>query len=128
MIFRNVQYFDIFDEVDAQMHPKKSFVYSIGASSQLDEPEFRADVCIALLDTLCLCLPELCENSLVVFDETEKEARQALSEGRFPKGYRYITSIADQPETKRKINHILLSKMIDNSEGSANFIKKFTQK
>ena len=96
-IFRNVEYFDVFDEVDAQMHPKKSFVYSIGASSQLDEAEFRAEVCIAFLDALCSCLPELCENNLVAFDETETEARTALSEGRFPKGYRYISSIAEQP-------------------------------
>ena len=33
IIFNGAQYFDIFDEVDAQMHPRKSFVYSIGSAT-----------------------------------------------------------------------------------------------
>ena len=49
VVFSNADYFDIFDEVDAQMHPKKSFVYSIGTSSQLDEEGFRANICIAFI-------------------------------------------------------------------------------
>lgn len=35
-IFKGIRIFDIFDEVDAQLSPKKSFVYSIGKSSTLD--------------------------------------------------------------------------------------------
>ncbi len=33
--FRNLPVFDIFDEVDALMTAKKSFVYAVGASSPL---------------------------------------------------------------------------------------------
>lgn len=35
VIFGNLTCFDIFDEVDAQMNPKKSFVYSVGSSTKL---------------------------------------------------------------------------------------------
>lgn len=36
-IFNRIDAFDIFDEVDAQLIPKKSFIYSVGKSSKLDE-------------------------------------------------------------------------------------------
>ena len=94
------------------MHPKKSFVYSIGASSQLDESEFRVDICIAFIEALCLSLPSLCAKKYLAFDETEAEAKFALTEGRFPKGFRYIASLGDKPHIKREIHKILLKKLI----------------
>lgn len=44
--------FDIFDEVDAQLSPKKSFIYSIGGGSDLDEEEYRISIAASLLETL----------------------------------------------------------------------------
>ena len=40
-IFKGITTFDIFDEVDALMTPKKSFVYSVGKSSKLEEEILR---------------------------------------------------------------------------------------
>ena len=39
--FRDLPVFDIFDEVDAMMTAKKSFVYAVGASSPLPSQDLR---------------------------------------------------------------------------------------
>ena len=59
IVFQGFDCFDIFDEVDAQMHPKKSFIYSIGSASELDEAQYRSDVSIIFLEALCYCIPKL---------------------------------------------------------------------
>ena len=41
VVFKGIKGFDIFDEVDALMTPKKSFVYSVGISSKLDQDSLR---------------------------------------------------------------------------------------
>ena len=41
VVFEGINSFDIFDEVDALMTPKKSFVYSVGGHSKLDEDLLR---------------------------------------------------------------------------------------
>ena len=41
VVFEGINSFDIFDEVDALMTPKKSFVYSVGEHSKLDEDLLR---------------------------------------------------------------------------------------
>ena len=40
-IFNSLPFIDIFDEADAQMTPKKSFVYSIGKQTSLDHLHYR---------------------------------------------------------------------------------------
>ena len=40
-IFRNLRVLDIFDEVDALMTPKKSFVYAVGNATQLPHSRIR---------------------------------------------------------------------------------------
>jgi hypothetical protein len=40
-MFRNLQLFDIFDEVDALLTAKKSFIYSIGGPSPLPDSSLR---------------------------------------------------------------------------------------
>lgn len=41
--------FDIFDEADAQLTAKKSFIYSEGKSDALDERHFRTLIAAGLL-------------------------------------------------------------------------------
>ena len=36
MVFQGMKAFDVFDEVDALMTPKKSFIYSVGSWDSLD--------------------------------------------------------------------------------------------
>jgi hypothetical protein len=33
----NQEIFDIFDEIDAMMNPKKSYIFSIGSSNDLED-------------------------------------------------------------------------------------------
>ena len=48
-LFEGLPVFDIFDEVDALMTPKKSYIYSIGKSSPLDESLIRCESLQCLL-------------------------------------------------------------------------------
>ena len=53
VVFMDGDMFDIFDEVDALMTPKKSFVYSIGSSSKLDERVLRYEAYCFLIEVFC---------------------------------------------------------------------------
>ena len=49
-LFGNCKIFDIFDEVDALVTPKKSFVYAIGGSEGLPSANIRIELCKYLLE------------------------------------------------------------------------------
>jgi hypothetical protein len=41
--------FDVFDEVDAQLSPKKSFIYSVNKSDELNQADFRISIAATML-------------------------------------------------------------------------------
>ena len=48
--------FDIFDEVDAQLIPKKTFIYSIHGSTNLTEYNHRVNVPEQIIEALCIAM------------------------------------------------------------------------
>ena len=53
VVFDKIRCFDIFDEVDALMTPRKSFVYSVGSPSKLDEESLRFELHRQLIEAFC---------------------------------------------------------------------------
>lgn len=51
-MFGEAQVFDILDEVDALVTPKKSFVYAIGGSESLPEANLRIELCRYFLEII----------------------------------------------------------------------------
>ncbi len=74
-VFKNLNVFDIFDEVDAQLSPKKSFIYSIDKSNPLDEIEYRANIAMGLIESLCSLTNKFHKRSQITFDETWDDAQ-----------------------------------------------------
>jgi len=52
-IFCSLPVFDIFDEVDAMMTPKKFFIYSIGNSKSLQSDKIRFEIGRVILEVFC---------------------------------------------------------------------------
>ena len=75
------------------MTPKKSFIYSMGGQSVLDELDFRSKVPEMIIDALCSLSSTLIENGWFLYDETEDVVQQALSKGQYPKGFRLISGV-----------------------------------
>ena len=73
----NFDVFDIFDEVDALMTPKKSFVYAIGDTSSLPSSHIRLEISRMMLELICKhMLNELRVAGLITI-ESEEEINQA---------------------------------------------------
>jgi hypothetical protein len=69
-LFSNLPLFDIFDEVDALMTPKKYFIYSIGNCSTLQADRLRYELSRVMLEIICRELFEwLYTGGMVVADE-----------------------------------------------------------
>ena len=67
-IYPDLNCFDIFDEVDAQMNPKKSFVYSIAPSSKLDKSRERYQIHKILLEKFIQSFESLNKKKMLIYD------------------------------------------------------------
>ena len=124
VIFEGINSFDIFDEVDALMTPKKSFVYSVGASSKLDEDLLRFETHRLLIECFCTSFKTLRAKGLVTFNDSSEEAKKALENGEFPKGYRLFAGVNEDSEKVKEIREIIVCQFLDprNVEAEYQFV------
>ena len=71
MVFKGIAAFDVFDEVDALMTPKKSFIYSVGSWDTLDEDMLRYENHELLLNLFCKYFETLYKEGYVVVNESQ---------------------------------------------------------
>jgi hypothetical protein len=94
-IFRNLKLLDIFDEVDALMTAKKSFVYAVGNSTQLPHSRMRFDYGSVFVEIIIKeLLKYLLDNEMVTLEECVDHAFSNIAEGKYPKGLRLLTKIS----------------------------------
>lgn len=63
------------------MTPKKSFIYSMGGQSILDELDFRSKVPGIIIDAICSLSKEMIDQGFLLSDETESAVDEALCKG-----------------------------------------------
>ena len=77
------------------MNPKKSFVYSVGPPSKLEESLKRYRIHQILLENFIESFKLLNEKKFLIYNETLEEALKNISSGQFPKGLRLSSEFSE---------------------------------
>ena len=87
----NCKIFDIFDEIDAMMTPKKSYIFSIGKQIDLPSSIVRLELIRFCLEMFLVKLLQWAlEEKIATSDETIEDAIKEVQKGRYPVGLRLI--------------------------------------
>ena len=75
VVFMNLRILDVFDEIDALMTPKKSFIYSVGNSSRLDQESLRYETYELLLEIFCDYFEKGEKSGTITFNDSKLTAK-----------------------------------------------------
>jgi hypothetical protein len=87
---------DIFDEVDALMTSKKSFVYAVGHSTPLPDSMIRFEFSYLFIEIILKeMIKNLIDEGVAVLDECYDHAAKNIFDGKYPKGFRILAKIPE---------------------------------
>ena len=85
---------DIFDEVDALMTAKKSFVYAVGSASPLPSQILRFEYSKVMIEIIVKEMFDfLLKREIAVIEESEDQSREKIKAGTFPQGIRFSVMV-----------------------------------